>query len=392
MAPLTPVLSEKYALKWQHAAFCGFFAVLFLMLSHAPLRLEGPWQSLRLGSASLGSAGWGVSTLGVDDPGVPLSAGMQQPQLSWLTSAILARVYAAFGVEGVSQLSALVLFATYLLWARCFFRLSQSKLGTAIAILVLFFTTNGYFGSAGPATFAFLCATVLTWLLLPIVHRDVRRDAEVSLTSFSAELGAPSLWWSVPLVMALWCNLSGTFLVGIAMLVAIVVGCAFEAGAALSASEQTRNAGRSWTSFWRSRRFQQSVYLLELSILATCLHPLGVKVWAAVFTPNQNPFWIAAGGSADFYLSNLMGKQMIVATLIGLWICRSSRLRIAVADVVTVALLFIPVRFLIWPFVFVGELVKGQVRALAQTKRKVRPLEAANENRCSLPSRCYACC
>lgn len=291
------------------------------------MHLVGPWQSIRQGGQ-----GWAATAFGVDDASIPLAAGMNQPRLSWLTSSLLSEVHAHFGDEGLCQLTALLMFFAYVIWARCFYLLTESKIATAIAVSVLFLTTHWHFGPGGPSTFGFFCASLLAWTLLPVVQRGRFRDgASGDNTEPSSELCAPYVWWIVPAIMVAWCNLSGTFLIGIIMLLGVVVGCAIDgAGACGKAS-----------SFWKTRRFKQSVYLFEIGVLVTCLHPLGIKIWSSVFAMQQNAFWIAAGGAADINLKSVLGIQLLVATTLTLWIFRSSRVRISGADVFVIAVLLI---------------------------------------------------
>ncbi len=327
--PLTPVLSQRYALKWQHALFVSGFAILFLMLAHAPLALNGPWHALRMGAL-----GWDVNALGADDPSVPLSEGMNQPHIGWMSANVLASIRSTWGDEGVAQFGAGVLFLAYVIWARCFFVLSRSKRATALATTLLFLLANGQIADFGPMTTGFFFMALLAWMLLHVIQRDEfvpDPNRPRSVIPIAAELGAPALWWAVPLTMILWCNFTGTFLIGVVMLLAMTLHCA---GQAIRSSGQIKG-------FWRVRRFQQSVYLFQFSVLATCVHPMGLKLWTAVFTFPRNPFWMAAGGTAPFPLAGIMGFQLLVSIGLMLWICRHSRIRIAVADFALLAILLV---------------------------------------------------
>lgn len=80
----------------------------------------------------------------------------------------------------------------------------------------------------------------------------------------------PLVW--LPAVFALWANLHGSFIVGLAAL-----GCYF-----LGTTWDARAAAGNLRDAWSDARLRRAWLALALSALATCLNPLGIKLLTAV--------------------------------------------------------------------------------------------------------------
>jgi len=86
---LTPVLSSKYALCWQHAAVCLYFAPLFLYLSFIPLPVDGTSHHANWGRRILN-----LQALPAEDPFLPLAEGISSIDLSSLGQVLIAKAEA----------------------------------------------------------------------------------------------------------------------------------------------------------------------------------------------------------------------------------------------------------------------------------------------------------
>lgn len=123
----------------------------------------------------------------------------------WLTEVVFWFTYSGLGYGGLVLLKSLLVLATFSIVLKTA-RSRTDSLGAATAALVIAAAMSMQFWSERPQLFGYLFAAVLVWL----IHKHRKGS---------------SLWGAVP-VFALWINFHGSWLVGVALLIAYL----FETG------------------------------------------------------------------------------------------------------------------------------------------------------------------
>jgi hypothetical protein len=233
----------------------------------------------------------------VEDPFLELAQGMAVVDRDWLSQVALAAVYEVGGGEGLSLLFTLTVLAGYLALGRSYYlqsgRASLAILGSIVTLGVSF----SRLATPRPENFAFLSFALL--LLALIAGGGLDRHGQAGLR----ERWPFWLWLVVPLLMALWANLHGSFPVGLALL-----GCA-----AAGRWVDVLMARRSAREAFADQHFQRRVWLAELGLAATLLNPYGIGLWSEVSSfssqPNLSdivewrPLVILGPGGPEFALS-----------------------------------------------------------------------------------------
>lgn len=173
----------------------------------------------------------------------------------WMTEVIFASFYNAFGIFGLKVVKLGCAGATMAALAMTEEETGASELGQLAMLLVVALLCSPYF-QFRPQVFTFALFSVFMLLLSRDCYRRTGR-----------------LWLTIPL-LAVWANLHGGFIIGIAAL----------ATYAAVASAQDIAAGRGW---WRA------VNLGAIAIagtLATLLNPFGFGMWQAVGHALRDPY------------------------------------------------------------------------------------------------------
>ncbi len=140
-----------------------------------------------------------------------------------------------------------------------------------------------------PHIFTYLLAAL--WItLLELIMRD-----------------KPRLWWTLPLVMLLWVNLHGMFVLGIVILGIYIIG---------DFLDQPSSA------WFRSQRAKYLLLATGLSVVATFISPSGPAIWEAVASLGSNSYITARipeYQSANFHLPETWPFLiLLILALVGL--------------------------------------------------------------------------
>ncbi len=261
-------------------ALIAVFAVFFLVLSYVPLRATDLW-----GHVSYGDWMFEHRALPTEDPFMHLAQGVPVIDGAWLAQVLFALIYRAGGGEWLSIVFALTVLATHLLWARTFYLMSGRPLVSLLGVLAVLTVGWSRLFTIRPETFAALCFAALFWLVVPrAAFRNRADDEEAAGDGISArgEEG-PAEWWlwiAVALLMALWTNLHGSFLLG-----PIVVG-GFFAGRVLEVGARSRRLA----AVLGDRAARRWFGLTVVAGLATLINPYGVELVTSAlrFSANEN--------------------------------------------------------------------------------------------------------
>ncbi len=260
-APATP----GRALQLGDLALIALAGLLFLVLSYLPLG-TGIWGHLAYGSWILDHR-----RLPAQDPFLPLAEGMPVATDGWLSQALLAASERLGGVEAVALLLALVGLASWLILGLALRRASGSKPASLAGLLLALALSWPQLTAFGPARLGMLCFAILLWLV-----------AGAAWPPSTAATAGRRLWLAVPLLFALWANLDGSFVWGLAVLASCLAGRALEVGW----------QGRSLRRLLTDRALRRWVWVLELAVAATLLNPRGIDLLLG-------PLGLAAGGLAS---------------------------------------------------------------------------------------------
>jgi hypothetical protein len=226
----------------------GALLALFLILSHLPLWHTDVWAHVKFGQ-------WmnARGELPSREPFCPYSEDRPYVPMAWLSQRILAGTYELAGVDGLRALHALLITAKalFLFWTyRC---LSSSM---TLALLGVVFSLGlglPHVDVLRPQVFGELCLAVMLFATCK------------PLPSLRAS-------WGVPLLLALWSNLHGSFLNGLLVLFGVMANRFLQ--------EVRENRGVSFRKLFHSPPMRRFFRMFYLGILAVgLLNPLWSFRW-----------------------------------------------------------------------------------------------------------------
>lgn len=313
---LSPVLDARFALSWTQLLVCAWFAAFFVYLNYIPLFHSDIWGHVHYGKWALEHGHFPKY-----DPFMPLAAGMTAVNTSWLAQLLFAAVESWGGPQFLSDLFALVVLATYLIYFRAFYELTGraglALLGTATVLFV------GWSRHAiiRPEIFGGLCCALLVWM---VVQGEPWRSRRPRRGSAERPDRLPWLvWLGVPLVFLFWANVHGSFLIGLGILGCHALGRVIEVG------WRTRSVSAVLADRW-VRRW---TLLTELALAATLCNPAGLDLLIETVRFGSNPnlrdvleWFPLSGTSAE-------GIQFALTLIVMFFLLRNSRRRMTPTDV-----------------------------------------------------------
>jgi hypothetical protein len=168
----------------------------------------------------------------------------------WLSQVILSGFYDLMGLGGVVFFTAAII---TIIWAIIFYDALHRSNSLIISII---FTGLGVGASLihilpRPHLFSYVF-TVLWILVLEKIYKD-----------------KPQNWWLLPVLMLIWVNLHGMFVLGIVIWIIYLTGDLFE------------NFSKTW---FTSTKTKSMLAGGVLSMIATFLSPSGISIWGAIAT------------------------------------------------------------------------------------------------------------
>lgn len=316
-ALFTPVIPPQYALRGKHVMLVAALAAFFLYLNYIPLWHTDLWSHIDYGQWILEHR-----ELPNAEPFMPLAKGMRVVDSAWLSQVVLAQVQQWGGDEWLSNTFAIVVFLTYLIFARVFFLETRRVALVLVGLLLLGIVGWSRLSTIRPEMFGALCFAILCWLLTRSRWGSRGNADRAEPRSFDA-----ALWLGTPVLFILWANLHGSFVCGL-----ILLGCYF-LGQAIFVAVRTRSLRTVATD----RDVQQLLVLAEIATIATLVNPYGLDllIYTTGFMTNSNlrdvlewtPLVLTGIGGWEFALSWVV--------LLGVW--RHSRLAVHPREVLLLA-------------------------------------------------------
>lgn len=260
-APVTDasLLEDKIPDEWKlsrRTAGCTLaFGLLFLFFAIKPL-----WHTDVWGHLSYGKWMWSSGQLPTTEPLLPLATGVPFVDTAWLSQLAGYGVMRTVGIAGLQGLTAaLIVASSLLLFQRTVSRTRSVGFG-AIAVLGFLWLDWANLIVARPQLAGLVCFAILFQRLTTRSPRGWD-------------------WLLVPGVLCLWANLHGSFVVGLGLLAAHVVG---------RAADLLRRTGtlRSW---WHDQTLRRLLLWLELGTVATLINPYGLSLILEVVRFPDNP-------------------------------------------------------------------------------------------------------
>lgn len=298
----------------KHVVLVGLWCAFFLTLNYLPLRGTDLWGHVIYGRWILDHR-----ALPSEDPLLTLAAGMPVVDSAWLSQVIFAEVEQLAGAEGLSNLYALTVLATYLILSRVFYLQTRSLAAAMAATLAVLVVGFSRLTTIRPENFATWAFAVMLWIIVSSLgagasgnYQEVRDD----------KLARPWRFWiGIPLVMALWANLHGSFLCGFA-----VLGC-FLAGDAIEALISTRSA---W-GVLQSRSVRRWLVVSELALVATLANPYGLDLLISSVQFSNNPNLRDLIEWQPLVILGIGGREFALSWVVLLIVLRHSRRPVPVA-------------------------------------------------------------
>jgi len=257
--PETPSLEDRVPDEWKlsrRTAGCVCaFGLLFLICALRPL-----WHTDVWGHLAYGRWIWSHGQLPVTEPLLPLAQGMPFVNSAWLSELIGLGVMQTLGVAGLQGLIAALIVATAAVLFQRTFQRTRSLWFAVLAVVGFLWLDWAQLAVARPQLAGLLCFAVL-------LHR---------LTSRSPR------WWDwllIPAMHAGWANLHGSFVMGLALLAAFVIG---------RSVDLVRRTG-TLRALAHDQTVRRLLLWFELSAAATLLNPYGLGLFVELLHVGSHP-------------------------------------------------------------------------------------------------------
>lgn len=257
------------------------------------------------------------------EPLMPLAEGVPFIDTAWLTQLAGYGVLTQWGPEGIQFLHASAISVCLALLAWGCFRRTRS-FGFTVAAIALLEVLNWYqFQIVRPQLAGLVCFGVL-----------------VALTT--ARRWRPIYWLVIPALLALWANLHGSFVVGLALLACATAGRAIDVW---------RRTGRP-SAMTRDAHARRLFLTTELAAVAVLLNPYGLRLYAEVLSFSSNPNLQSLIEWDPLNFRTLQGELAAVAALALVVAYRLSPRRVPAGEALVLvglgAAALWSARFLVW--------------------------------------------
>lgn len=219
------------------------------------------WHTDVWGHLAYGRWIWSHGRLPATEPLMPLAQGMPFVDSAWLAQLLGLGMFQWYGVTGLQFLYAAAITISAAVIMIAVYRATGAAWATLVSVILFGLVAHQHLQIVRPQLAGMVCFCLL---FAAIVDGRWR-------TAF---------WWSVPLLLAVWANLHGSFVLGIGLLGATCVGRAIDLGWRT----------RSWRTALRDANFRRWLLLTQLAAAAALLNPYGLGIYLEVlsFAGNAN--------------------------------------------------------------------------------------------------------
>lgn len=258
------------------AGFTIVLGLIYLLFCLKPI-----WHTDIWGHLSYGETVWQQRSLPAEEPLLPLAQGMPFIDTAWLSQLLSYAVVMGLGLAGLQGLTGLAVAATCgLLLARTYSK-TKSVVFALVAVAIVLWIDWNQFLVLRPQLFGLFC---FTFLLNRLTGKPHRTD-----------------WVILPALLLAWANLHGSFVVGLGLLAAFVLGRAIDV---------VRRSGRT-SALRHDRRLCRLVLITELAVAATLVNPYGPELFRVVLTFGSNPNLLSITEWQSLEVRNWTGGTML---------------------------------------------------------------------------------
>lgn len=300
---------------------CGFtllVGVVYWFFAMLPI-----WHTDVWGHLSYGRHIWEAKSLPATEPLMPLSQGIPFVDTAWLSQLI------GFGAHQLAGRAAI----------KFLFGVSIATCVGLLAWRTFEKTRNSLLSALGAGLFLWV-----DWYQIQIIRPQVAGLVLFCATLFVLTRRQISnrTMWAVPVGFALWANLHGSFLMGIALLGAYAVGRAVDVW---------RRTGR-FSRAIADARFRRLVVMTELALVGTLLNPYGLSLYDAVISVSSHPNMAGVTEWLPLTFRHPQGQVAAAVMVLLFFLYRVSPRRVSTAEVLTIFGIGLATlsssRFLVW--------------------------------------------
>lgn len=319
-------IAERIAVGWRTVVFCAVVAMLFVYFDNLRIYHTDIWGHVSYGEWMLEHG-----RLPTEEPLLDLAEGVPIVASAWLSQVIFALVYDAGGAHWISHIFGLSMTAVAVLFAVGLWLRTGSSMWGLAGVFAIFLLAPTRIAVVRPETFGTL---MFAAVMLGTVWAETRLRSGVTP------------WVTcglVTLLMAVWANLHGSYVVGIAVIGAHVAGRFLEAwghGAVEARQSSEGNAiVAGLVAALRDPGFRFWLVTTELAIAATLLNPYGVDLLVNAFVFPSNPNLEEVLEWKPLPLISVEGITFSASWIALVVIARFSRARFRVHEILLLAVL-----------------------------------------------------
>jgi len=228
---------------------------IFWLYSRQPLYHTDLWGHLAYGRLI-----WQTGAIPATEPFMPLAHGVPLVDTAWLAQVAGFLAISQWGTAAIQILHALAIAVCFGLLGHWLYRCTQS-IFFSLAGLALYEALNWFqFQVVRPQMAGLVCCAAL-------------------LAMLTARRWHAAFWGAIPMTLALWANLHGSFVVGLGFL-----GCAC-LGRVIDVWRRTRRLAAPL----KDRRLRRLLAVTSLAMAAVLFNPYGPELYAEVLAFARNP-------------------------------------------------------------------------------------------------------
>lgn len=304
--PDVSLLEDKMPLWFRTPRYaCGFailVGVVYWFFAMLPIAHTDIW-----GHLSYGRYLWNAKGLPAYEPLMPLSKGIPFVDTAWLSQLIGFGAHQLAGRAAIKFLFGVSVATCVGLVTWRAFEKTRSSLIAAVAAGLFLWIDWHQLQVVRPqvAGLVLFCAT-----LFVLTRRSISTRAVLC----------------VPIAFALWANLHGSFLMGIALLGAYAVG---------RGCDVWRRTGKISRAI-RDARFRRYLVMTELAVVGTLLNPYGLSLYSTVISVSANPNMTGVTEWMPLTFKHPQGQVAAVVMALLFFLYRVSPRRVSTAEVLTI--------------------------------------------------------